>query len=61
MPIFRYLMRFFREYREFERTSTTVVNAYVGRKVGGYVRDLKGKLEAIGFKGNLSSCAPMAA
>ena len=34
-----------REYREFERTSTTVVNAYVGRKVGGYVRDLKGKLE----------------
>jgi N-methylhydantoinase A len=43
-----------REYREFERTSTTVVNAYVGRKVGGYVRDLKGKLEAIGFKGNLS-------
>jgi N-methylhydantoinase A len=43
-----------REYREFERTSTTVVNAYVGRKVGGYVRDLKGKLEATGFKGNLS-------
>ena len=43
-----------REYREFERTSTTVVNAYVGRKVGGYVRALKGKLESIGFRGNLS-------
>ncbi len=43
-----------REYREFERTSTTVVNAYVGRKVGGYVRNLKGKLEGIGFRGNLS-------
>jgi N-methylhydantoinase A len=43
-----------REYREFERTSTTVVNAYIGRKVGGYVRVLKSKLEDIGFKGNLS-------
>ncbi|MGA8078839.1 MAG: hydantoinase/oxoprolinase family protein, partial [Xanthobacteraceae bacterium] len=43
-----------REYREYERTSTTVVNAYVGRKVGGYVRALKGKLETIGFTGNLS-------
>src|SRR6202023_3326165 len=43
-----------REYREFERMSTTVVNAYIGRKVGGYVRVLKSKLEGIGFKGNLS-------
>jgi N-methylhydantoinase A len=43
-----------REYREFERTSTTVVNAYIGRKVGGYVRSLNSKLGAIGFKGNLS-------
>jgi len=43
-----------REYREFERTSTTVVNAYVGRKVGGYVRNLKRELDAIGFHGNLS-------
>jgi N-methylhydantoinase A len=43
-----------REYREFERTSTTVVNAYIGRKVGGYVRVLKSKLEGIGFAGNLS-------
>ena len=43
-----------REYREFERTSTTVVNAYIGRKVGGYVRALKGKLATFGFHGNLS-------
>ncbi len=43
-----------REYREFERTSTTVVNAYIGRKVGGYVRSLNSNLGAIGFKGNLS-------
>jgi N-methylhydantoinase A len=43
-----------REYREFERTSTTVVNAYIGPKVGGYVRGLKSKLEGIGFSGNLS-------
>ena len=27
-----------REYREFERMSTTVVNAYIGPKVGGYVQ-----------------------
>jgi N-methylhydantoinase A len=43
-----------REYREFERTSTTVVNAYIGRKVGGYVRVLKSQLESSGFAGNLS-------
>ncbi len=43
-----------REYREFERTSTTVVNAYIGPKVGGYVRTLAENLGAIGFGGNLS-------
>jgi N-methylhydantoinase A len=43
-----------REYREFERSSTTVVNAYIGPKVGGYVRGLKSKLEATGFAGDLS-------
>jgi N-methylhydantoinase A len=43
-----------REYREFERTSTTVVNAYIGPKVGGYVRSLKSSLGAIGFRGDLS-------
>jgi N-methylhydantoinase A len=43
-----------REYREFERMSTTVVNAYIGPKVGGYVRSLKSSLGEIGFCGNLS-------
>jgi N-methylhydantoinase A len=33
-----------REYREFERTSTTAVNAYIGPKVGGYVRGLHADL-----------------
>ena len=38
-----------REYREFERMSTTVVNAYIGPKVGGYVKSLKSSLGGIGF------------
>ena len=43
-----------REYREYERTSTTVVNAYIGPKVGGYVRNLQTRLGKIGFKGDLA-------
>jgi N-methylhydantoinase A len=43
-----------REYREFERLSTTVVNAYIGPKVGGYVKSLDTSLGAIGFRGTLS-------
>ena len=43
-----------REYREFERASTTVVNAYIGPKVGGYVRGLKASLAEIGFRGELT-------
>jgi N-methylhydantoinase A len=43
-----------REYREFERISTTVVNAYIGPKVGGYVKTLKSSLTGIGFQGDLS-------
>ncbi|OFZ89762.1 MAG: hypothetical protein A2V78_06065 [Betaproteobacteria bacterium RBG_16_64_18] len=43
-----------REYREFERMSTTVVNAYIGPKVGGYVRGLKASLADIGFEGELT-------
>jgi N-methylhydantoinase A len=43
-----------REYREFERMSTTVVNAYIGPKVGGYVRELNSSLGGIGFRGALS-------
>jgi N-methylhydantoinase A len=43
-----------REYREFERMSTTVVNAYIGPKVGGYVKSLKSSLSGTGFRGDLS-------
>ena len=43
-----------REYREFERMSTTVVNAYIGPKVGGYVKSLHSSLGDIGFRGALS-------
>ena len=43
-----------REYREYERMSTTVVNAYIGPKVAGYVRDLQSRLRDIGFRGQLS-------
>jgi N-methylhydantoinase A len=43
-----------REYREFERMSTTVVNAYIGPKVGGYVQSLNSNLGDIGFRGALS-------
>jgi N-methylhydantoinase A len=46
--------RILREYREFERTSTTVVNAYIGPKVGGYVKTLSSDLGDIGFRGALS-------
>ena len=43
-----------REYREFERTSTAVVNAYIGPRVGGYVRSLKESLAGIGVRGELT-------
>ena len=46
--------RILREYREFERMSTTVVNAYIGPKVGGYVKTLSSDLGDIGFRGALS-------
>lgn len=43
-----------REYREFERVSTTVVNSYVGPKVDGYLRSLESGLREIGFTGDLT-------
>jgi N-methylhydantoinase A len=43
-----------REYREFERISTTVVNAYIGPKVGGYVNGLASNLGKLGFSGALT-------
>jgi len=39
------------EFREYERTVTTVVNAFVGPVVKGYVDRLKGDLEAAGYSG----------
>ena len=46
--------RILREYREYERMSTTAVNAYIGPKVGGYMRGLKASLAEIGFHGELT-------
>src|SRR2546429_7110322 len=43
-----------RAYREFERTATTLVNAYIGPKVAGYVRGLEASPAEIGFCGGLA-------
>ena len=40
-----------RQYREYERTSTTVLNAYVGPRVGTYLEELRRFLESGGFSG----------
>ncbi|MBM3490175.1 MAG: hydantoinase/oxoprolinase family protein [Alphaproteobacteria bacterium] len=40
-----------REYREYERGSTTVLNAFVGPEVNRYLTDLGGRLKAGGFSG----------
>lgn len=42
-----------REYREYERTSTTVLNAYVGPVVSRYLDSLERQLGARGFQGRL--------
>ncbi len=42
-----------REYREYERTSTTVLNAYVGPRVKRYLGDLESLLGEFGFNGRL--------
>jgi N-methylhydantoinase A len=42
-----------REYREYERTSTVVANAYVGPKVSHYLGDLERRLRGNQFAGNL--------
>jgi N-methylhydantoinase A len=42
-----------RSYREYERTSTTVLNAYVGPKVKTYLDDLGDFLDQRGFAGQL--------
>jgi len=43
-----------REYGEYERTSTTVLNAYIGPRVSRYLDDFERVLSAHGFKGSLS-------
>lgn len=40
-----------REFREYERTSTTVLNAYVGPRVSEYLKRLKQHLAGSGFAG----------
>jgi N-methylhydantoinase A len=42
-----------REYREYERTSTTVLNAYVGPVVSRYLDSLAERLAQGGFRGRL--------
>jgi N-methylhydantoinase A len=42
-----------REYREYERTSTTVANAYVGPLVSTYLGELEQRLAQQGFHGSL--------
>ncbi|MBW1801648.1 MAG: hydantoinase/oxoprolinase family protein, partial [Deltaproteobacteria bacterium] len=42
-----------REYREYERTSTTVVNSYIGPIVKRYIEDLEKLIDSMGFPGEL--------
>jgi N-methylhydantoinase A len=42
-----------REYREYERTSTTVVNSYIGPIVSRYIDVLESRLQERGFDGAL--------
>ena len=42
-----------REYREYERTSTTAANAFVGPIVSGYLRELETRLQGDHFAGDL--------
>src|SRR5690606_10972947 len=39
------------EYREYERTSTTVIDAFVRARMSGYLKRLASRLREIGFKG----------
>jgi N-methylhydantoinase A len=45
--------RVLREFREYERTSTTVINAYLGPVVSRYLERLRGQLAARDFRGGL--------
>lgn len=41
------------EYREYERTTTTVIDAYVRPRMSVYLRALDDRLKGVGFDGNL--------
>ncbi|QBK31845.1 hydantoinase/oxoprolinase family protein [Roseitalea porphyridii] len=43
--------RISREYREYERTSTTAIDAFVRARMSSYLRRLEGRLQALGFAG----------
>ena len=43
-----------RAYREYERISTTVVNAYIGPRVSGYLETLQKRLDGIGYGGDVA-------
>src|SRR6266545_423599 len=43
-----------REYREYERTSTTAINAFVGPRVQGYLRRLESFLRTEKFPGKIN-------
>ena len=43
-----------REYREYERTSTTAINAFIGPRVQGYLRKLEGFLRTEKFGGKIN-------
>jgi N-methylhydantoinase A len=42
-----------RQYREYERSSTTVVNSYIGPRVSTYLKRLEGRLEERKFPGTV--------
>jgi N-methylhydantoinase A len=42
-----------REYGEYERTSTSVLNSYIGPRVSAYLDGLTGRLHASGFDGDV--------
>ena len=47
-----------REFREYERMSTTVLDAYIKRKVAGYLGRVAGGLRELGFGGQVLIVSP---
>ena len=45
------------EVREFERTSTVTVNAYLAPIIANYVERFRGALQAVGISKGASPCA----